>query len=474
MWLELDQNSGLSLSWQIYGRLKKLILKGDLAAGNRLPSSRSLSRELNLARNTVLEAYEQLIAEGYLETRPGSGTVVAAGLSIMENAVETAKCAPRPAESQVKENKEIINFRSGIPDLEAFPKKDWARLYQKVCGALPTAAFRYADPAGIWELREAVSAYLFRVRGIRVPARRVMICSGSTQGLWLFARLLYRPGLKALTEDPAHTGLLEVVKRAGYTLKGLPVDAQGLETETLNSLKPKDLERLAFIYTTPSHQYPLGGLMPAGRRQALIRFARKTGCLIVEDDYDSEFRYEGPPVGSLFELAPETVIYLGSFSKILAPALRLGFALIPENMIDVWRAEKNYTDVHTDSPSQYALAEFINSGALERHIWKMKKIYQRKRLHLMRCLSESFKDAFEIKGQATGLHLVAAFPGRSFGPEFLAECSGQGLKVGTVEQHSLAWDGSHSHELIMGYSHLSKTDIEEGVKRLKAGMGFNS
>lgn len=211
----------------------------------------------------------------------------------------------------------------------------------------------------------------------------------------------------------------------------------------------------------------MGGILPIQRRQALIRFAHEAGCLIVEDDYDSEFRYEGAPVSSLYELAPDTVIYLGSFSKILAPATRLGFAIIPDSMLEAWRPEKMYTDIHTDALSQYALAAFINNGGLERHTWKMKKLYRRKREHLLRCLSENFGKDFEVSGQSAGLHLVAGFPGVAFTEKVLVDLYERGIKVVPVESYSLCRDGAHAHEIILGYSYLSEEEMAQGVIRLR-------
>ncbi|MDR2946952.1 MAG: PLP-dependent aminotransferase family protein [Candidatus Adiutrix sp.] len=465
MWLELKAESGLPLNRQIYERVKALILSGGLAAGEKLPSSRAFSKELGVARNTVLEAYEQLLAEGYLEARRGSGTTVAGGIAASALSARPTQIAVAASSSKTADGR-VINFRSGMPDMDVFPRKEWGRLYQRVCEALPASAFRYCEPAGVWELREALSAYLFRVRGIRAMPERIMITSGSTQGLRLVSQLLRRENSLVLVEDPVHRGLVEVVARAGHTVRGIRADASGMDCAAL----PAGLEAgqpVAFVYVTPSHQYPLGGILPVQRRQTLIRFAHETECFIVEDDYDSEFRYEGPPVSSLYELAPDTVIYLGSFSKILAPAIRLGFAIIPEGMLAAWRPEKMYTDVHTDALSQHTLAAFINSGGLERHTWKMKKLYKRKREHMMRCLSQNFGGHVEIRGQAAGLHLVAGFPGVAFTENVVGELYARGLKVVPVESYSLCRDGAHAHEVILGYAHLSEAEMSRGAAILR-------
>ena len=472
MLVMLDTESGVPLSRQIYEKIRSLILAGHLAEEERLPSSRALSEDLGVARNTVLEAYDQLLAEGYLAARHGSGTTVAKGIAAIAPQFGPEK-EPRAPSSKGAADADIINFRSGIPDLEAFPQREWAKLYQRTCDALPASAFRYCDPGGVWELREAIAAYLFRVRGIRTVPERIMITSGSTQGLSLVSRILCRKKAGVLVEDPVHRGLVEVIARTGHAVQGIRVDEYGMDTSALPASSPNAAEHIAFAYVTPSHQYPLGGILPIQRRQALIRFARNSGCLIVEDDYDSEFRYEGAPVSSLHELAPDTVVYLGSFSKILAPAIRLGFAIVPEPLLEAWRSEKMYTDVHTDALSQYTLAAFINNGGLERHIWKMKKLYKRKRAYLIRCLSQHFGSQFEVQGQAAGLHLVAGFPGFVFTENVLTGLYERGVKVVPVESYSLCRDGTHAHEVVLGYSHLSEKEMSKGISILRDGLAAN-
>ena len=469
MLITLDPSSSVSLSRQLYEHIKSRILAGKLLAEERLPSSRFLASELGIARNTVLEAYDQLIAEGFLVSRQGSGTIVAPGVHPNPTYSNSPKDGEDKHASSMWDRQQapkntLINFRSGIPALEAFPKEEWAKCYQRTAQRLPAAAFRYCEPGGIRELRQAIAAYLSRMRGIRVSPHRIMITSGSTQALSLLSRLLRPQGETVLVEDPAHTGLVAVLARAGFTLTGINVDEYGMDTDLLAQHHGEDASRIAFVYLTPSHQYPLGGILPIQRRQALIRFAAQAKCAILEDDYDSEFRHEGLPVSSLFELDPDTVIYLGSFSKILAPALRMGFAIIPERMLEAWSAEKMYMDVHTDAISQYALAEFINEGCLEKHIWKMRKLYKRKRAHLIQCLASQFGKTFSVKGEATGLHLVASFQQAVFTTEIMDELLDRGVKVSPVEAYSLFPNGAHSNELVLGYSHLTQTEIASGIR----------
>lgn len=471
MWISLDADSPLSLNRQICAQIRELILRGHLAAGDRLPSTRQLCKDLHVARSTVIEAYDQLLAEGYLESRRGSGTHVAQGIRPQPQMCGQKTGAGDHVAAVVHTVPPgLVNFQSGIPALEHFPAAEWGRLYRQVCDTLPASALRYCRPQGVAELQEAIAGWLLRMRGLRAEPEQIMITTGATQGLRLVARLLHRPDALAIVEDPVHRGLVEVIARTGYAIEGIAADAQGMDVSRLQSLPEQTARRCAFVYVTPSHQYPTGGILSAQRRQALVDFARQRDCMVVEDDYDGEFRFEGTPVSALRELAPESVIYIGSFSKILAPALRMGFALVPQALVRRWAGEKQYTDVHTDALSQRTLAAFIANGGLERHIWKMCKLYKRKRLYLLECLRRHFGDRFTVGGQAAGLHLVAGFPGIHFSDEVLAAMRMQGVQAVPVEHHSLCSDGVHAHELILGYAHLSEQSMERGVHALREAL----
>ena len=472
MWLTLDDQSPLSLNRQVCSQIRALILCGDLPAGQRLPSTRQLAKELGVARSTVMDAYDQLLAEGYLESRGGSGTTVALGIRPQPPLqAEPAACGLSLAPRIESHNPPgLVNFQSGVPALEHFPAVEWGKLYRQCCESLPASALRYSSPAGVDELREALAGWLLRMRGLRVDPGQIMITTGATQGLRLVAHLLSRPDALALVEDPVHRGLVEVIARSGYEVEGIAADSQGMDTGQLHCLPDDRAARCAFVYVTPSHQYPTGGILSAPRRQALVDFAHNRNCMLVEDDYDGEFRFEGTPISALRELAPERVIYLGSFSKILAPALRIGFAVVPARLVPRWIEEKQFTDVHTDALTQRALASFITSGSLERHIWKMCKLYKRKRLHLLQCLRERFGSSFTASGQAAGLHMIAEFPGIQFTDTVLASMRANGVRAVPVEHHALRRTGAHAHQLILGYAHLSEPAIERGVAALHTAL----
>jgi GntR family transcriptional regulator/MocR family aminotransferase len=463
MWISIDSDDSLPLTRQLYQKIKDMILSKKLTPGEKLPSTRALSGELKISRNTVMEAYNQLIAEGYLEGRHGSGTVVTSCLSNMSkypNHIPVNNII-----SQSDHSGKWIDFRSGVPDLTCFPRREWGKLYHDICYELTGAELRYSSPAGVLELRRAISQYLYRTRGISCSPDRIMIVSGSTQGLSLTAKLLYQEKHQVITEDPIHSGLLKVITGQGNQITGIPVDGLGMCTDMLPLSAP-----VAFIYTTPSHQYPMGAILPLRRRSALIQYAMEHDCYIIEDDYDSEFRYEEQPVNSLYELNPEKVIYTGSFSKILAPAIRLGFLLLPDNLIEQYKSLKQYSDVHTEAISQYALARFIDSGGLERHIWKMKKLYNKKREHLLNELAKHFEGEYSISGQAAGLHVVVHFHKVVFTCELLEQITAAHIKIYPVANYSINHRAEHQNEIIMGYAHLTFEEITEGIRLLRNAL----
>jgi GntR family transcriptional regulator/MocR family aminotransferase len=461
MWLSVNKSADISLIRQVYEQIKSMILEEKLLAGDKLPSTRWLSNDLNISRNVILEAYAQLMAEGYVESKKGFGTIVSKGIYLKRNQVEVEI---HPKKINPENHYNIIDFRSGIPDLKMFPKEEWGRLLNRICKDMNPSDFRYCGAEGRIELRQALSKYLLNVRGITCRQEQIMIISGSTQGLSLISKLLYSEGKEVIIEDPVHYGLLNVISSCGYSIKPVPVDSKGIRTDMI-----KAGDNLGFMYVTPSHQFPLGGVLPIQRRVELIEFAEKRDCYIVEDDYDSEFRYNGQPISSLYELNPNRVIYIGSFSKILAPALRLGYMLLPESLISAYLSLKMHTDVHTETISQLALAQFIEDRKLEKHIWKMKKEYCKKRQALINSLKSNFQDEFIIEGEAAGLHLVIEFKNISFTKEILSEILKEKVKVYPVEKYAIH-KGNHMNKIILGYGHLNIEEIQEGVKRIRKGI----
>lgn len=460
LWISIDRSLHIPLFRQVYEQIRERILHGELQAEEKLPSTRELASELNVSRNVILEAYDQLLAEGFLVTRRGAGTFVAEGTYLKTHKKTFGYDFFDVEKNSDHTGEDIINFRSGIPALDLFPRGNWAKLAHAVWNDTATSMFGYDFPEGRLELRQVLSRYLLKTRGVHCHPDQLVITSGATQALTLVAKLLVSQGDKIIIEDPITDDIQTIFKEAGAILHPIPVDENGMKTSLLPfPAAPK------FVFVTPSHQFPLGGTLPIQRRIQLIHYSRKVDSYLVEDDYDSEFRYDGPPISSLQGLDPERVIYIGSFSKILSPALRIGYVLLPANLIEKCRKLKWFTDLHNPSIDQLILARFIDEGYLERHIHKMKKIYKSRRDVLIHCLKRTFKNKISIFGYSTGLHLVVQWKQWYFSKEMLANIEPFGVKIYPVEDHAIK-KGNHHQRIILGYGHLKKEDIEEGVARL--------
>ncbi|WP_152395980.1 MocR-like pyridoxine biosynthesis transcription factor PdxR [Paenibacillus guangzhouensis] len=463
-WIEIDRSSGISLYRQIYDCYRRKILQGEMRSGEQLPSTRELAANLQVSRNIVIEAYEQLLAEGYIEGRHGSGTYVAEG-AYLEGIGGQAAPSPLSDALTGHEQRDIIHFRPGIPALDLFPRKLWGKLTEQIYNQAPHDAFGYGKPEGRHELRTAVTRYLRRTRGILCEPEQLLITTGATQALGLIAKLLLASGSEVIVEDPLTHEIHTIFKMPGAELLPIPVDEQGLLTQLL----PHD-RKPAFTYVTPSHQFPMGGVLPIQRRVQLIQFARATDSYIVEDDYDSEFRYDSAPISSLQGLDPERVIYIGTFSKIVSPALRIGYLILPPSLIERARDLKWLTDLHTPALEQLTLARFIEEGYLERHIAKMKKVYRKRRDFMVQTLQQRFGDNMRIMGSSTGLHLLAEFPGIEFTQDVLSKIEAYGVRVHPVEIHAIRKGTGHEHRILLGYGNVSEANIAEGIRRLAAAL----
>ncbi len=339
------------------------------------------------------------------------------------------------------------------------------QLAKQVCEDCTHTIFGYGHPEGTIELRHTLAQYLKRTRGVDCHPEQIVITSGATQALSLIANLVLSPGDEVIIEDPITHEIQTIFTSPGSSLYPIRVDEQGMRTDLLPSNR-----RPSFVFVTPSHQFPLGGTLPIQRRIQLIQFAQAADCFIVEDDYDSEFRYQGAPIHSLQGLAPERVIYIGTFSKILSPALRLGYMILPPTLTKQCKDLKWFTDLHTPSLIQLTLARFIDERYLERHIRKMKKVYKTRRDHLKRCLKNEFNHQVKILGDSTGLHLIVAFQHITFSNEMIEQIANeQKVKVYPVELHTIQ-KGNHRDKLILGYGNLTLQEIEKGVYRLKQAV----
>jgi GntR family transcriptional regulator/MocR family aminotransferase len=321
----------------------------------------------------------------------------------------------------------------------------------------PEDMFAYGHPEGRLELRRAICDYVVNQREVICHPEQIVVTAGTTQAIGIACRLLLGERKDVVLEDPITYDIQLIVKSHGATLHPVPVDNDGLRTDLLPpALTP------AFVYVTPSHQFPIGGTMPIQRRIDLLHYAEKTGAYLVEDDYDSEFRFDGPPLSSLHGLHPDRVVYIGTFSKTLCPAIRIGYLVLPEKLISLGRSSKWQSDLHNEITSQLALARFISCGHYLRHVAKMRKHYRQRRNDLVRGLAENFGERVEIEGSATGLHLVARFLGYRFSPTFFAATETAGARFYPVASHAVR-PGRHHDELLLGYGNLSAEEITAGL-----------
>ena len=420
--LELTGPGGVRAS--LIRALRDAVRSGRLAPGTRLPPSRSLAADLGLARNTVADAYGELVAEGWLSARQGSGTRVAprtgAGRPVRQPvrapARPTRQARPAGTTGTARTIRPVEAFRpfhgtgagslfAGVPDLSSFPRAAWLAAARRALAVAPNSAFGYGDARGCVELRQALADYLARARGVWTDPERIVVCSGFTQGLSLLSRTLRANGARTLAVESygldVHRG---VVTAAGLRDRPLTVDHHGASMDELASGGP-----VGGVLLTPAHQFPTGVPLHPDRRAAAVAWARSTGGLILEDDYDGEFRYDRQPVGALQGLDPERVVYLGTASKSLAPALRLGWMALPAHLVDQVVAAKGTGERHPSVLDQLTLAEFLTSGAYDRHLRAMRLRYRRRRDRLAAALAERVPSV-QVSGIAAGLHAVLRLP----------------------------------------------------------------
>ncbi|WP_199613714.1 MocR-like pyridoxine biosynthesis transcription factor PdxR [Paenibacillus alkalitolerans] len=452
-WLSINRERSVPYIRQVYVGIREAIHSGKLKPGEKLPSTRELAERLGVSRNVVMEAYDMLFAEGYVSGKKGKGTFVAEGAQL-DRLPDMPKSRRKDA-SVVDES--VIDFRTGMPDGGCFPRGLWVQCYKKAVLNGPTRQFHYQPAAGSAALREALAGYLRRARGIVCDPDCIVVTNGAAQALAISAKLLLGPGRAAAIENPSTREIRSIFASYGGHIHSVPVDRGGIVTSAL----PDD-PRVRMIYVTPSHQFPTGGVLPIQRRIELLHYARSVDAYIVEDDYDSEFRYEGPPVSALYELDPDRVIYVGTLSKMLSPSLRIGYAVLPEPLVENFIMEKWISDIHTHSLEQEALAVFIDEGHLERHVRKMRHRYRKKQQLLVKSLAEKFNGNIELFGTSTGLHISVHAPHLPASPE---PVNVGGVRLYPVQYHVFG-DERRKHEWMFGFGHLSEQEIVEGVRRL--------
>jgi GntR family transcriptional regulator / MocR family aminotransferase len=434
--------------------LREAVQAGRLAPGMRLPSSRALAADLGIARNTVAEAYTQLVAEGWLTARQGSGTRVAVPAAVSPPPATGAR--PSPETPQVR-----FNLRPGSPDLSAFPRAGWLSAARKALSAAPSQALGYGDPRGLPELRTVLAAYLARTRGVRADPDRIVVCSGFTQGLALLCQVLPGVGVTSVAvEEYGRPDSVRALAGVGLIPVTLGVDAGGAVVDHAAGA--------AAMLLTPAHQFPLGSVLSPRRRADAARWAADSGGLIIEDDYDGEFRYDRQPVGAVQALAPEHVIYAGTASKTLAPGLRLGWLVLPARLTGAVAAAKAQADAQTSSVEQLTLAEFITSGAYDRHIRRARLAYRRRRDRLVAALARH-APAVRVTGIAAGLHAVAELPPGRHEAEVVARAAARGVAVDGLAEYALS-DHIRGPALVIGYANPPEHAYTTALARLTAAI----
>lgn len=470
--IALDRRTSTPLHRQIYDEWRRGILAGRFPPGERMPSTRELAAALHVSRATVTAAYDQLVAEGYLSGHPGSGTYVCADLP--DRAMRPARgarwrsdqgpvrlsrfvqrlgpAAPRPAAPAG-----VIDLSATGPDADLFPFDVWSRLVRRHLRRAGTSRSRDApDPQGHQPLRAAVASHLRRSRAVHCDPGQVVIVSGSQQALDLSARVLVDPGDEVGVEEPCYPGARVLLGGAGASVRPVRVDDEGLVVSALPS-------SARLVYVTPSHQFPIGVSLSLARRLELIAWARERRAFVIEDDYDSEFRYTGAPLPALQGLGDASrVVYVGTFSNATFPGLRLGYLVLPPGLVEPFGRAKWYADRQTAWLEQAALADFIRDGHLEQHIRRMRRIYKGRREALLEALHTAFGRRIEVLGDAAGLHVVVRFDV----PDLARRARRHG--VGLLDTSAHYAGAPVANEFILRFSRLGERALREAVRRLSA------
>ena len=481
--ISLDQNALAPLYRQLYERLRAAILAGQLEAGARLPSTRVLASELGVSRNTTALAYELLLLEGYIESRVGDGTRVARLLPEHFFRERTGTQDQHPAEVPpaplVKRGQVLLDtpypeeldtgqvdsgtgvFCVGQPDVTHFPYETWARLVARHARQSLQAVSLYQNAQGYFPLREAIAAHIGITRGVHCSPEQIILTAGAQGALDLVARVLLDPGDLAWVEDPGYAGARGALLAAGARLVPVPVDREGMNVEAGKRLCRE--ARLAIV--TPSHQFPTAVTMSLSRRLALLEWAREAQSWIVEDDYDSEYRFSGRPLEALQGLdSSGRVVYIGTFSKVLFPALRLGYLVTPPTLLKGLLATRRLIDTHLPLLEQVALADFIGEGHFARHLRKMRLLYLERRNALVEGLTRELGDILDITMPEAGMHLVAWLPQGIHAQPVTQQAAAHGLRVLPVMQSS---PGSPRREgLLLGFASASPRELRSGAQTL--------
>lgn len=483
--LDLDPAARAPLYRQLYDALRGAILEGRLAAGARLPSTRLLASDLGVGRNTVLAAFEQLTAEGYLETTIGAGTRVAASLPdhLLEIAKGTArtKAERTTTTSQLSERGKQLStlrraavgydhgqghaFQHGLPAIDLFPMTLWSRLLARRARDRSTGHFGYETDAGFAPLREAIAAHAGAARGVVCTPEQVIVTTGAQAALVLAAQMVIDPGDPVWLEDPGYLGARGACHAAGAQIIPVPVDHEGIDIEQGRQRAPKP----RLIYVTPSHQFPLGVTLSLQRRLALLEFAREADAWILEDDYDSEYRYTGRPIAALQGLDRSgRVLYMGTFAKTLFPALRIGYLIVPDNLVDAFRAAIRLTGHIPPAALQAALADFITEGHYGTHVRRMRTIYATRRDCLINAITRDLAPWLDTSPKDGGMQLVARLDPAMNDQRVALEARAAGIRLTALSSYSLG--STPRNGLYLGFAAVPEARIAKAARRLAQVM----
>jgi len=466
--IHFERTSSTPFYKQIYDGYRAAILSGQLRPGQRLPSTRALAQELNISRLPVINAFEQLLHEGYLEGKVGAGTYVKDSIpdELMLAREPTARSGKPLREADIPSNLSVGQqglgpFRVSLPALDHFPDRIWSRLVSRHAKSFPVELMAYGDPCGHLPLREAIAQYLRTARAVRCETSQVLIVSGSQLALQICAMALLKPGDAFCIEEPGYPGARDALPSSGATLVPIGVDDEGIDVNEL-ALRGK---RARLVFVTPSHQYPLGVSMTASRRLELLDWAQRNQAWIVEDDYDSEYRYASRPLGSLQGMdAASRVIYIGTFSKVLFPSLRLGYVVVPPALLGAFIRLREAIDIFSPTLYQLVLTDFLQEGHFARHLRRMRSIYLKRRNALVESIGEYFGELLQPCNTDAGLHLSAFLPEGTNDCEVVRRAAERGINATAL---STCYAGKAARSgLILGFGGADERKIRVAAQTL--------
>lgn len=474
--ISIDATSSEPLYRQLYFAIRDAILSGRLRPGQRLPATRSFAQDLGLSRNTVVSAFDQLLAEGYIEGKTGAGTYVSTTLPeelLNARGIDaTSRRTPIKRRGPSKRGTYLTSisgrgstqpraFSPGIPELAEFPFEDWARLLGRKWRRPPRGFLVGNDPLGFAPLREAIASYLGAARAVQCDAGQVIIVSGAQQAIDLTARVLIDPGDSVWMEEPGFQGMRGALLAAGAELAPIPIDSEGLSVSQGQEIAPE--ARLACV--SPSHQYPLGITMTLARRLELLEWAQNSDAFILEDDYDSEYRYRGRPLAALQGLDEEgRVIYIGTMSKVMFPGLRIGYMVVPDDLVDAFRSIRVLIDSHPSSVAQAALAEFISEGFLSAHIRRMRALYSDRQATLIDIIQKELGGVLKVEAEDAGMHLLAELPADTDDAQISRNARAAGVELPPL---SAFYDKTPVRRgFLMGYAGFGANELTRSAQTL--------